>query len=131
MPRFARIAIAGSPHHITQRGADRQREFRSRRGHRVSLDLLPGQAELSCVPGLAYCLMPKHIHLIAGLLEEHASELLLRRVHDRYPQHDDALRRRSGHLWRSWTYSCPPGLWHLWTAVRYVEQNPLRAGLAS
>jgi putative transposase len=130
MPRFARIVMAGTPHHITQRGTDRQRVFRSRRDHRVYLDLLREQAELTSVSILAYCLMPNHIHLIATPPEEDDLAVLLRRVHGRYAQFYNALRMRSGHLWQNRFYSCPLGPGHLWTAARYVEQNPIRAGLA-
>jgi putative transposase len=131
MPRLARIVMAGTPHHITQRGTDRRRVFRSRRNHRVYLDLLRQQAELIYASNLAYCLMPNHIHLIATPPEEHDLAVLLRRVHGRYAKYYNALRMRSGHLWQNRFYSCPLGPQHLWTAVRYVEQNPVRAGPAS
>ena len=38
---------------------------------------------------------------------------------------------RSGHLWQNRFYSCPLSEQHLWVALRYVEANPVRAGLAA
>ena len=39
------------------------------------------------------------------------------------------LHGRSGHLWQNRFHSCALDEKHFWTALRYVEQNPLRAGL--
>jgi len=52
-------------------------------------------------------------------------------VHGRYAQAWNASRQRSGHLWQNRCFSCPLAEDHLWTALRYVEQNPVRALLAS
>src|SRR5688572_33480527 len=37
----------------------------------------------------------------------------------------------SGHLWQGRFYSCVLDEAHLWSAVRYVERNPVRAGIRS
>ena len=37
--------------------------------------------------------------------------------------------QQSGHVWQGRFYSCPLDESHLWAAVRYVERNPVRAGL--
>jgi putative transposase len=50
-------------------------------------------------------------------------------VHGRYAQYFNVRRRRCGHLWQNRFNSCPLGPAHLWTALRYVELNPQRAGL--
>jgi putative transposase len=56
--------------------------------------------------------------------------LLFRRVHGRYAQYVNTRRGRSGHLWQGRFYSCPLEGAHLATALRYVEENACRAGLA-
>ena len=43
----------------------------------------------------------------------------------------NARRGRSGHPWQARFFSCPLGPAHLWTALRYVELNPVRAGLVT
>jgi putative transposase len=131
MPRIARYVAPGVAHHITQRGTGRQVVFRSLADRRVYLDLLRQQTRFTGVSVLAYCLMPNHIHLIAVPGEEDSLAVLLRRVHGRFAQYFNARRSRCGHLWQNRFYSCPLGPAHLWTALRYVESNPVRAGLAA
>ena len=38
-------------------------------------------------------------------------------------------RRRRGHLWQNRFFSCAVEGNHLWTALRYVERNPVWAGM--
>ncbi|MBN9656625.1 MAG: transposase [Acidobacteria bacterium] len=129
MPRIARFVAPGVAHHITQRGTARQLVFRTRADRLVYLDLLREQAAFTNVRILAYCLMPNHIHLIAVPPETDSLAVLLPRVHGRFAQYFNARRRRCGHLWQNRFFSCPMGQSHLWTAVHYVEANPIRAGL--
>ena len=78
---------------------------------------------------LAYCLMENHVHLVCVPEEEDSLAVCLRRTHGRYAQYFNARRQRSGHLWQSRFYSCPMDEMHLWAAIRYVELNPVRAGM--
>ena len=78
---------------------------------------------------LAYCLMSNHIHLVAVPAEAESLALCLQRVHGRYAQYLNARRQRCGHLWQNRFFSCPVDERHLWTALRYVELNPARAGM--
>ena len=129
MPRSARFVAPGVAHHVTQRGVDRQTVFHSRADRLTYLRLLREQSELSQLPILAYCLMSNHIHVIAvpdggAVLAE-----VMQRVHGRYAQYLNARRGRSGHLWQNRFNSCALGASHLWAALRYVEMNPVRAGM--
>jgi putative transposase len=78
---------------------------------------------------LAYCLMRNHIHLVA--VPRGAAYLgeVMQRAHGRYAQYLNARRGRCRHLWQNRFSSCALGPAHLWAAVRYVEMNPVRAGL--
>ncbi|MFO7660107.1 MAG: hypothetical protein R6V77_04270, partial [Candidatus Cloacimonadaceae bacterium] len=49
--------------------------------------------------------------------------------HFRYTQYINRFHGRSGHLWQNRFFSCPLGREHFWQALRYVEQNPVRAKL--
>ena len=129
MPRTARRVLPGFPHHITQRGTDRQIVFHTQRDRRVYLDLLKEYSHQAGVSILAYCLMRNHIHLIAVPEEENSLAVCLRRTHGRYSQYSNARRVRSGHLWQNRFFSCAMEESHLWSAIRYVELNPVRAGL--
>ena len=55
--------------------------------------------------------------------------MLFRRVHGRYAQYYSARYRRSGHLWQGRIFSCPLSQEHLEVALRYVEFNPVQAGM--
>jgi putative transposase len=78
---------------------------------------------------LAFCLMSNHVHWIIVPGTEDSLARFFRRVHGRYAQYLNARRQRNGQLWQNRFYSCPLGETHLWTALRYVELNPVRAGL--
>jgi putative transposase len=77
-----------------------------------------------------YCLMTNHVHLIA--VPESATGLAktLGRTHADYARCANAVRRGCGHLWQAHFYSCPMEKTHCWQALSYIEQNPVRAGLA-
>jgi len=129
MPRIARVVVPGVAHHVTQRGTGRQHVFYTRRDRQVYLRLLKQNCEGCGVRILAYCLMPNHVHLALVPEDEDSLAVALRRVHGRYAQYLNARRQRCGHLWQSRFYSCPMDDSHLWTALQYVERNPVRAGL--
>src|SRR5450755_2549049 len=129
MPRSARFIAPGVAHHITQRGVDRQLVFRTRMDRLVYLGLLRDQARLAELPIWAYRLVGKHIHLIAVPAEAAQLAEVMQRVHGRYAQYFNARRGRCGHLWQNRFSSCALGPAHLWTALRYVELNPVRAAM--
>ena len=131
MPRQARVVVPGVAHHVTQRGTGRQLVFYTRTDRLVYLRLLKEHGERAGVRILAYCLMPNHIHLIVVPETEESLATALRRAHGRYAQYFNARKSRSGHLWQNRFYSCPMDAQHLWTAMRYVEMNPVRAALAA
>ena len=129
MPRFARVVIPLCPHHITQRGNERRDIFFTPVDREVYLGLLQQYAEHHSVAVLGYCLMTNHVHLV--LIPAHASSLakLLREAQMRYSQYRHAVERGNGHLWQSRYYSCPVEPDRLGALMRYVELNPVRAGL--
>ena len=127
MPRTARIAIPDVPHHITQRGNNRQDVFFVDDDRRVYLSLLKEHADKYGLEILGWCLMTNHIHLIARPADTKALAKALGRTHFRYTQYINRLHGRSGHLWQNRFYSCPLGKQHFWRALRYIEQNPVRA----
>jgi putative transposase len=130
MPRFARAIAVGFPHHVTQRGTDRDCVFFTKSDREVYLDLLRTSADHASLRILAYCLMPNHIHLVAVPDEPDSLGVALRRTHGRYANYLNARRGRTGHLWQNRYYSCALDPSHLSHALRYVEHNPVRARLA-
>ena len=130
MPRIGRIVIPGVPHHLVQRGNNRQDVFFVDDDRKAYLALLHDQAERCGIAVLGYCLMSNHVHLIVR--PERADGLAkgIGRAHFLYSQYINRRHGRSGHLWQGRFYSCALDEAHFWTAMRYVEQNAVRAGLA-
>jgi putative transposase len=129
MSRLARAIAVGCAHHITQCGNNHQKVFLADDDRRVYLELLREQAAKYGLEVLAYCLMDNHVHLVAIPHTEEALAQAVGRTHFRYTQHFNRLHRRSGHLWQGRFFSCALDGRHLWTAIKYVELNPVRAKL--
>lgn len=131
MPRSARIVVPGLAHHITQRGNRRQRIFYSDADRRAYRGLLARACAKTGTRCLAWCLMDNHVHLI--LVPETADGLraTLSPVHTTYSQRINASQGLDGHLFQGRFASYPMSDSHLFVAARYVENNPVRAGLAA
>ena len=129
MPRLARVVIPGCPHHLTQRG-NRQEDVFFTAADRVRyLELLAEYAAKHGLAVQAYCLMTNHVHLVVVPRSETSLAAALKPLHTRYTQHVNWTQSVSGRLWQGRFYSCPLDDEHLWAAVRYIERNPVRAGL--
>jgi len=127
MARIARIVVPDVPHHVTQRGNNRQEVFFVDADRHAYLQILAEECSTENVVLLGYCLMSNHIHLIATPAKVASLARAVGRTHWRYTQYVNRLHGRSGHLWQNRFYSCPLGSSHLHRAVRYVERNPVRA----
>jgi len=75
--------------------------------------------------------MTNHVHLIATPEHENSLGLALGRAHAEYALALNRANSRSGHVWQNRFFSCPMSGSHLLAAMRYVELNPVRAGLAA
>jgi putative transposase len=131
MPRFARVAVAECAHHVTQRGNARRDVFYSTTDRQVYLGLLQEYSQHYQLKILGYCLMTNHVHLVVEPATEHSMARALREVHGRYARYRNALDRSSGHVWQNRYYSCAVEAVGLGAVMRYVELNPVRAGLVS
>ena len=129
MPRIARGVLPGVPHHITQRGNNCQIIFEDESDHQYFCHLLNDHADKNGTNILAYCLMPNHVHAIG--VPEHENSLFktFHAVSMRYAQYFHKKKETSGHLWQGRYYSIPMNEKHLYRAIRYVEQNPVRSGI--
>jgi putative transposase len=130
MGRIARVVIPRCPHHITQRGNYQQEVFFCDADFHTYVANLRHHTRMFQVRILAWCLMPNHIHLVAvpGLAESLA--LALGQTHADYARWLNVRHQKVGHLWQNRFHSCPMEESHLWEAIRYVELNPVRGGLA-
>lgn len=129
MSRLARSVVPGEPHHVIQRGNRRAAVFHADEERRAYLRLLAEYAALHGVRIWGYCLMTNHVHLIAVPLRAEALARALRGVHTVYAMQYNTRHSVSGHLWQGRFKSCPMDNEYLWRALRYVERNPVRAGM--
>jgi putative transposase len=129
MARFPRVVVAGVPHPITQRGNARQVILGCDSDRLTYLALLRENAQLRGLSLLGYCLMSNHVHLIAVPQNETAFSRSLKQAHGRYAAYWNGRQSSTGHVWQGRFYSCPLDEKHLWEALRYVELNPVRAGM--
>ncbi len=121
--------LPGVACHITQRGVDKRETFSCAQDREAYLRLLRDNLADAQVALLGFCLMTNHVHLIAVPEREDSLAVLLRRVHGRYAQYYNTRCGRTGHLWQNRFFACVLDDAHLWTALAYVERNPVRAGI--
>lgn len=129
MSRLARVIASGFPHHVTQRGNRRQVTFFGDEDYQAYVDLLASQCKINNVQVWGWCLMPNHVHLI---LVPHGGEglrLAVGKTHRHYSRRINFRNGWRGHLWQGRFASFPMDEAHLWQAARYIDLNPVRAGL--
>ncbi len=131
MPRGSRIVIPNLPHHITQRGNRHQQIFFSDEDRKTYLDLVSLYCGKTATRCLAWCLMDNHVHLILVPTTEDGLRATLAAAHTVYSQRINAAQGQSGHLFQGRYASYPMADDHLYVAARYVENNPVTAGLVS
>lgn len=129
MPRIARLIAPEYPHHITQRGNYRQDIFKNDTDRRHYLNLVAEYSRKFNVAILAYCLMNNHVHFIITPHDKDSLSEIFRNVHTRYSQYFNKKLKTTGHLWQGRYYSCILDECHLLAAARYIERNPVRAGI--
>ena len=129
MPRLPRVVAAGFPHHITQRGNRKTDIFLDDIDRRTYLKLLAVFSKQHSLKTWAYCLMDNHVHLIVVPERQESLSKTLQLVHGDYAGYFNARHSKSGHLWQGRFKGSILDDRHLWNAVRYVERNPVRAGI--
>ena len=131
MPRIARIVAPGLPHHITQRGNRGKDVFLNHGQRQRYMDLLARYAPEHGLAVQAYCLMSNHVHLIA--VPETADGLCrgIGEAHRRYTRRINFREGWRGHLWQGRFASFVMDQGYLLAATRYVERNPVKAGLVA
>jgi putative transposase len=130
MARLARIVAVGVPHHVIQRGNRRQPVFFGEADYEAYLRLMAEWCGRCGVAIWSYCLMPNHTHLIAVPAAADSLRLGIGEAHRRYTRRINFRQEWRGHLWQERFRSYPLDARHLLAAARYIELNPVRAGLA-
>lgn len=132
MSRIARVVNPGYPHHITQRGNNKQSIFRDSREKKFYLYLLKKYSYQCSCKVHAYCLMPNHIHLLLVPKESDSLAKTMQKINLVYTQYINKKYNRTGRLWECRFFSALIDQEsYLWSVCRYIEQNPLRAGITT
>jgi len=129
MPRRPRVVVPDFPHHVTQRGNRNQRVFFNSRDKDIYLNILREEIVAYGIQIWAYSLMDNHVHLVATPEAEVSLSKGLREVHKRYALMINKRMGWKGHLWQDRYASFVMDEPYLYAAMRYVEQNPVKAGM--
>jgi len=119
------------PHHVTQRGNRRAQIYFTDDDYLTYVTRLQADAVQRGLAILAYCLLPNHLHLIGVPVSESALSTTLRDTHTAYAAYRNHVECCMGHLWQGRFFSCVLDDAPLWAAIRYIERNPVRAGLVT
>jgi putative transposase len=129
MTRLKRLVIPGMPHHLVQRGNHRMNVFLDDSDRLVFMRMLGESSEKHGVNIFGYTLMTNHEHLVAVPKEETSLALAMRDLLGPYASYFNRKYGISGRLWQGRFYSTVLDESHFWAAMRYIELNPVRAGM--
>ncbi len=127
MARIKRIVIPNTPHHITQRGVRSMNIFFKHEDYLYYKELLLTQSKLHGLKIISYCLMTNHIHIIAIPKNKDSLSKAIGETHRLYTRKINFEQKVKGHLFQERFYSTPLDDEHLFNAIKYVEQNPVKA----
>jgi putative transposase len=132
MARLPRLALPGYPHHVIQRGNNRQATFRDAADYERMLALLGEHAEREKVSIHSYVLMGNHFHLLATPESPTGLPRMMQAVGRRYVRYFNDRYQRTGTLWEG-RYKAAPVQTdrYLLSCMAYIDLNPVRAGLVS
>lgn len=132
MARLPRLTLPGYPHHVIQRGNNRQTIFASAADYQTLLDLLDENAEKFGVAIHAYVLMSNHFHLLATPQTADGLPLMMQAVGRRYVRHFNDDQKRTGTLWEGrYKSTLIQTERYLLACMVYIDLNPVRAALVA
>ncbi|OGF45265.1 MAG: hypothetical protein A2231_11075 [Candidatus Firestonebacteria bacterium RIFOXYA2_FULL_40_8] len=129
MSRSAREVVPGTPYHVCQRGNNKRGIFSDDEDRMQFLFCLKEKSFKYKLSILAYCLMNNHVHLIVIPQKSDSMSSTFRIVNTVFSQCYNKKYGRIGHLWGGRYHSVMLSENHLAIGARYVERNPVRAGL--
>lgn len=130
MARLPRLTVAGYPHHIIQRGNNRQAIVRSDADRECLLELMAENARKHHVAFNAYVLMDNHFHLLLTPETAEGVPLMMQAVGRRYVRYFNDLHGRTGTLWEGrYRSTLVQTERYLLACMVYMDLNPVRAGM--
>ncbi|MGH8510766.1 MAG: transposase [Gammaproteobacteria bacterium] len=130
MPRKPRFHLSGVPVHVVQRGNNRQPVFYDEQDYRGYLKWLEEGADRYGCAIHAYVLMTNHVHLLLSPANGESIGRLMQYLGRHYVLYINYHYGRSGTLWEGrYKASLIQAQDYLLACYRYIETNPLRAGM--
>lgn len=131
MPRGARVKSKTGIYHIIWRGANRQEIFHDDEDWTKFLDILKKYKNKCGLNVYAWCLMTNHVHLLIKEGNEDIS-ITMKRMGVSYVGYYNWKYRTIGHLFQDrFKSESVENNKYLLTVVRYIHQNPVKAGMVS
>ena len=132
MARKPRLFVEGMPHHVVQRGNNRSPIFFKGADYLFFLNVLREAKEKHPCLLYGYCLMINHFHLLIAPLEVENITLLMKFLGAKYVRYVNKAYGRTGSLWEGrFKCSLVQDDAYFSTCLRYIEMNPVRAGLVA
>ncbi|PZO15953.1 MAG: transposase [Burkholderiales bacterium] len=132
MARLPRLTVAGYPHHVIQRGNNRQAIVKTDADREVLLDLLGENAKKHQVAINAYVLMDNHFHLLLTPETGDGVPLMMQAVGRRYVRYFNDRHQRTGTLWEGrYKSTLIQTDRYLLACMAYLDLNPVRAGMVA
>ena len=132
MARLPRLTLSGYPHHIIQRGNNRQTIFTDPQDFEAMLALLRENAQKFGVAVHSYVLMDNHFHLLATPSTAEALPLMMQAVGRSYVRRFNQRHGRSGTLWEGrYRSTLIETERYLLACMVYIDLNPVRAGIVT
>ncbi len=130
MARKPRFTLPGVPQHVIQRGNNREPCFYTQEDfYRYRQDLRDA-AEKNVAAIHGYVFMTNHIHLLVTPGHEYSITHMMQDLGRKYVRYINRTYQRSGTLWEGrFKASLVDSEAYLLTCMRYIEMNPVRAGM--
>jgi putative transposase len=132
MARLPRLTVPGYPHHIIQRGNNRQAIFGACADYELLLALIDEHARKQQVAIHGYVLMSNHFHLLATPETADGIPQMMQAVGRRYVRNFNLRNARTGTLWEGrYRSTLIQAERYLLACMVYMDLNPVRAGIAA
>jgi putative transposase len=130
MARLPRLTVAGYPHHVIQRGNNRQTIFAASADYEALLDMLLEASKKEHVAIHSYVLMSNHFHLLATPDTVAGIPQMMQGVGRRYVRYFNQRQARTGTLWEGrYKSTLIQAERYLLACMVYMDLNPVRAGM--
>jgi len=128
--RLPRFILPGHPQHIIIRGNNREAIFYAEEDYQFYISKLRDACKKHDCALHAYVLMTNHVHLLITPSSDNGISKAIQMLGRYYVQYFNYSYKRTGTLWEGrYKASLIDSTRYLLTCYRYIELNPVRAGM--